>query len=96
MFHVYYYSRKLEGDRKLKPLSESLGTSASDEGVVSTNCSEELLDKFGNTYFARIYVRFFLSLSMVLSFPGEHIGIARWLYSSALTPPHNHNDWRCW
>ena len=27
---------------------------------------------------------------------GEHIGIARWLYSSALTAPHHHNEWRSW
>jgi hypothetical protein len=27
---------------------------------------------------------------------GDHCGIARWLYSSALTSPHESNEWRSW
>ena len=55
MFHVYYYSRKLEGDRKLKPLSESSGTQDSDEGVVTAQCAESLIDRFGTLTRAYIH-----------------------------------------
>ena len=47
MFHVYYYSRNLEGERKLKPMSESVGCRNGDVGVIETACPEQLIDKFG-------------------------------------------------
>ena len=60
MFHVYYYSRKLEGDRKLKPLSESSGTQDSDEGVVTAQCAESLIDRFGTLI--RVYMHKFINI----------------------------------